>query len=119
MAQRFRASDVLEGGGAGLAPAAAGAGVGGHRGHVAADHLDQFEVEGTDDAQQALVDDVVGDVVAAVLALDEIGGEGAGELGQIGVDDGGHKPQSSGKRLRRCPSVTGTCDNPALPSRWP
>jgi hypothetical protein len=38
----------------------------------------------------------VGDVVAAVLALDQSGGDGAGELGQIGVDDGGHKPQSSG-----------------------
>ena len=48
-------------------------------------------------ALAALVDDVVGDVVAAVLALDEVGGEGAGQLGQIGVDDGGHKHQSSEK----------------------
>jgi hypothetical protein len=107
--------DVVEGGGPGPAAAAARAGVGSHLGDVAADHLDELEVEGADDAQQALVDDVVGDVVLAVLALDEIGGEGAGELDQVGVDGDRHKPQSFGKRLLRCPSVTGTCDNSGGP----
>ena len=79
--------DVVEGRRAGLGPAAAGAGVGGDGGDVAPDDLDQLEVEGADDAEQALVDDVVGDVVAAVLALDEVGGEGAGQLGQVGVGE--------------------------------
>jgi hypothetical protein len=90
--------DVVEGRGAGLAPAAAGAGVRWDLGHVAADELDQLEVEGADDAQQALVDDMVGDIVLAVLALDEVGGERARELDQVGVDGDGHKhlPRGSG-----------------------
>src|ERR671938_222795 len=108
MAQRLRASEAAS---LRRAPAAPGARVGRDGGDVAADHLDQLEIERADDAEQALVDDVVGDVVLTVLALDEIGGEGAGELDQVGVGDDGQKPQSFGEAVARCPSVTATCDS--------
>jgi hypothetical protein len=79
---------VVQRRGARLGPAAPAAGVGWHRRHVAPDDLDQLEVEGADDGEKTLVDDVVGDVVVAVLALDEAVREAAGKLGQGGCGAG-------------------------------
>jgi hypothetical protein len=73
-----------------LGAAAAALGVGRDARHVAADDLDQLEAERPDDPEQPLRHVLVGDVtVATRVALDQLAGEGSGQLGQIG-DFGRH-----------------------------